>query len=142
MGDLHAEEAGECGEARWLARNKCIDAAPLESHQRLHSLEGNKFAAAHDGNAVADALHFADEVATEEDGTASCSALQEQLLQRTLHQRIETLGRLIENQQLRVSLKCLHHADLLAHAAAVVAHRSLQDRIGEFERLHDAMAEE
>ena len=81
-------------------------------------------------------------MAAKEDGASSGDALQEQLLQRTLHQRVETLGWLIKNQQLRVGLKRLHHADLLAHAAAVVAHRSLQDRIGELERLHDPMAKE
>ena len=81
-------------------------------------------------------------MAAEEDGAAGGDALKEQLLQRTLHQRVETLGRLIKNQQLWIGLKRLHHADLLAHAAAVVAHRSLQDRIGELERLHHAMAKE
>ena len=81
-------------------------------------------------------------MAAEEDGAASSNALKEQLLERALHQWIKTFGRLIKNQQLRVGLQRLYDADLLAHAAAVVAHRSLQDRIGELERLHHAMAQE
>ena len=81
-------------------------------------------------------------MAAKEDGAAGGDPLKEQLLQRSLHQRVKSFGGLIENEQLGICLERLHHADLLAHAAAVVAHRSLQDRIGELERLHHAMAQE
>ena len=63
-------------------------------------------------------------------------------MQRSLHQWVETFGRLIEYEEFGIGLQRLHHADLLAHAAAVVAHWSIQDRVGELKRLHHAMAEE
>ena len=81
-------------------------------------------------------------MAAKEDGAAGGDALQEQLLQRPLHQRVKSFGGLIKNEELWICLQRLYDTDLLAHAAAVVAHRSLQDRIGELERLHHAMAQE
>ena len=78
-------------------------------------------------------------MAAEEDGATESDALEQQLLQRSLHQRVEAFGGFVEDQQLWIRLHRLDHADLLAHAAAVVAHGSLQDAVAEFERLHDAV---
>ena len=45
-----------------------------------------------------------------------------------LHERVEALGRLVEDRELRVVLEGLDDADLLAHAARVVANLPAQDR--------------
>ena len=54
-------------------------------------------------------------------------------IEGVLHERIEPLGRLVEDRQLRVVLERLHHADLLPHPAGVVAHLSLEDRCRQLE---------
>ena len=48
------------------------------------------------------------------------------VVERALHQRIEAFGRLVEDGQLGIVLQRLDDADLLAHAARVVAHRPSQ----------------
>ena len=52
----------------------------------------------------------------------------EDAVEGVLHQRIEPFGRLVEDRELGVVLERLDDADLLAHAARVVAHLSPQDR--------------
>ncbi len=81
-------------------------------------------------------------MAAEEDGAAEPNALKEQLLKRSLHQWVEALRWFVENQEFRIRLHCLNDANLLAHATAVVAHRSLQDGVAQLKRLHDAMPKE
>ena len=41
----------------------------------------------------------------------------EDFVERTLHERVEPLGRLVENRKLRIVLERLDDADLLTHAA-------------------------
>ena len=55
------------------------------------------------------------------------------VVERPLHERVEALGRLVEDGQLRVVLERLDDADLLAHAARVVADRPAQRRVVELE---------
>ena len=52
--------------------------------------------------------------------------LVEEIVEGPLHERVEALGRLVEDGQLGIVLECLDDADLLAHAARVVAHRPSQ----------------
>ena len=52
----------------------------------------------------------------------------EDLVERPLHQRVEALRRLVEDRQLGIVLQRLDDADLLAHAARVVADEPLQRR--------------
>nr|WP_314251706.1 hypothetical protein [Streptomyces sp. DSM 40907] len=49
--------------------------------------------------------------------------LLHQLEERLLHQRVQPLGRLVQDHQLRIVLQRLHQAQLLLHAARVPAHR-------------------
>ena len=51
-------------------------------------------------------------------------ALAHELVERLLHDRVEALGRLVEHEQLGVVLDGLDDAELLAHPARVLAHRS------------------
>ena len=81
-------------------------------------------------------------MAAEEDGASKCNALKEQLLKRSLHQWVKAFRWFVEDQEFRIRLHCLNDANLLAHATAVVAHRSLQDGVAQLKRLHDAMPQE
>ena len=58
----------------------------------------------------------------------AAAPLVEEVVERALHERVEALGRLVEDGQLRVVLERLDDADLLAHAARVVADRPLEVR--------------
>src|SRR5205085_1110806 len=62
----------------------------------------------------------------EEDGASRSSHVLEDPVESVLHQRIEALGWLVEDRELRVVLEGLDHTQLLAHAARVVADASLQ----------------
>ena len=57
-----------------------------------------------------------------------------------LHQRVEAFGRLVQHRQVRVVLEGLDHAQLLAHAARVVAHLALQDGGGHLQPLAQRLA--
>ena len=50
----------------------------------------------------------------------------EDVVERVLHQRVEAFGRFVEDRQLGIVLEGLDDADLLAHAARVVADRPAQ----------------
>ena len=79
-----------------------------------------------DRDAVADALDLGEHVGREEDRPSVGLERIEDLVERALHQRIEALGRLVENRQLGIVLQRLDDADLLAHAARVIADQPLQ----------------
>ena len=79
-----------------------------------------------DRDAIADALHLRENVRREEDGPAFGLEGVEDLVERPLHQRVEAFGRLVEDRQLGIVLKRLDDADLLAHAARVVADEPFQ----------------
>lgn len=54
--------------------------------------------------------------------------LLHQLEERFLDQRVQPLGRLVQDRQLGIVLQRLHQAQFLLHAARVPAHRAPQDR--------------
>ena len=94
----HARHAVEAG------------AGPVEAHlhvalaprqQGRDVLERHQPALADDRHAVADALHLGQDVRREEDRPAGRPQVVEDLVERALHERIEALGRLVEDRQLR-----------------------------------------
>ena len=99
---------------------------PREQRRRL--LQGDQPSLPDDRDAVADALHLGEDVRRKEDGPAFGLEPVEDLVERALHQRVEALGRLVENRQLGIVLQRLDDADLLAHAARVVADKPLERR--------------
>ena len=93
--------------------------------QRGHVLQGDQPALPDDRHAIADALHLGQDVRREEDRPAGLPQLVEHVVERALHERVEPLGRLVEDRQLGIVLERLDDADLLAHAARVVANQPL-----------------
>ena len=71
----------------------------------------------------------------EEDRPTGAPQVVEDAVERPLHQRIEALCGLVEDRELRVVLERLDDAQLLAHAARVVADGPPEGRGGELEPL-------
>src|ERR1017187_3279136 len=67
----------------------------------------------------------------------NCRALafhvREQLVKRFLHERVKTLGRLVQNQQRRVGLQSLDKPQFTLHAGAVFAHTPPQVAARQFQ---------
>ena len=80
-------------------------------------MDGHQVAGADDRHAVAEALDLRQHVRAEEDGPALAPQVVEDPVERVLHERIETLGRLVQDRELGVVLQRLDDADLLAHPA-------------------------
>ena len=97
--------------------------------ERADLLERHEPAVADDRDAVADPLDLREDVRREEDRAALRPQLVEDRVERPLHERVEALGRLVEDRQLRVVLERLDDPELLAHPPGVVA-----DRPGEVRR--------
>ena len=68
-------------------------------------------------------------------------AVVEDLVEGALHERVEALGRLVEDGQLRVVLEGLDDADLLAHATRVVADLAPQVPVAELQPLDELGAQ-
>ena len=102
--------------------------APVE--QLVHVGQRDDLAGAHDRHAVAQPLHLGQDVRREEDRATGLAPLVEQVVEGALHQWVEALGGLVEDGQLGIVLQGLDDADLLAHAARVVAHRPLERPAG------------
>src|SRR5260370_32040932 len=72
-------------------------------------------------DSIAYALDLREYMRRHEDRLAAPLRIGEHLIERLLHQRIESLGRLVENQEPRVGLKRLYDSEFAIHAGAVLA---------------------
>ena len=96
-------------------------------------LERDEPAGPDDRDPVADPLDLGQDVRAEEDRPAGRAKLVEDVVEGALHERVEALGRLVEDGQLGVVLEGLDDADLLAHPARVVADRPAERLLGQLE---------
>ena len=78
-------------------------------------------AAADDGHAVGQRLDLTEDVARQQDGAALLAPLAHDLLERLLHERVETGTRLVEHKQIDVGGQGGDEGDLLSVALRVVA---------------------
>ena len=118
-----------------------LDVAAAAAEQLGHVGQSHDLAGAHDGHPVAQPLHLGQDVGREEDGSPGLAPLVEQVVEGALHQRVQALGRLVEDGQLWVVLERLDDADLLAHAAGVVAHRPLERPAGQLQPVDQLRAQ-
>ena len=109
--------------------------------ERLHGRQRDQPATADDGHPVAHPLHLGQHVGREEHRPARLSPLVEQRQEGVLHERVEPLGRFVQDGQLGVVLERLDDADLLAHAPGVVADGTLEVRVGELQALDERRPE-
>ena len=91
--------------------------------ERAHVLDRDEAAGPDDGDPVAHPLDLGQDVGAEEHRAPGRLQPVEHVVERALHERVQALGRLVEDRELRVVLERLDDPDLLAHPAAVVADR-------------------
>ena len=96
-------------------------------------------ALADDAHPVAQALHFAQDVRGEEDGHAAGIFFADQVEELALHQRIESAGGFIQEEQLGAVQQPLHDADLLLVAVGEVADAPVQFQFHRFRQLVHAL---
>ena len=84
---------------------------------------------------VAHAIHFGKHVRRHEHRSAALFHVHQEFVEGLLHQRIEPLGRLVQDQEQRVGLKRLNQSELALHAGAVFAQAAAQVAVGEFQAL-------
>ncbi len=72
------------------------------ARKRLDRVGHDQLALADDRDAVGDPLHLVERVGRQQHGAPLVDRLAQQLLELGLHQRVETGGRLVEDEQLRV----------------------------------------
>ena len=77
-------------------------------------------------DAIAHALDLRQHVGRQEHGAPVATHVVEQGIQRLLHHRVETLGRLVEDDERRVVLERLDEAELALHPGAVLAQLTRQ----------------
>ncbi len=106
------------------------DAPPAAGEQLADVVERHQATGADDRDAIADPLNLGEHMAREEDRVPLVPEVLEDAVEGVLHQRVEPLGRLIQDGELRIVLERLDHADLLAHPTRVVTHLALQDAAG------------
>ena len=85
-----------------------------------HAGEEDHFAFAQERDPVANTLDFGQHMGGHEDGRAAAFDVREQAVERLLHERIEALGGLVQNQQGRVRLEGLDDSQFALHAGAVL----------------------
>ena len=77
-------------------------------------------------DAVADSLDFRQNVRRHENSAPAIARLGQQIIERFLHEGIETLRGFVQDQQRRVGLKRLDQAELPLHASAVLPQLSAE----------------
>ena len=98
--------------------------APLEKLRDF--FHGDELTAPDDRHAVAHPLDFGEHVRGKEDRAALLFQRVENVVERTLHQRVEPLARLVEDRELGFVLKRLDDPDFLTHPPGVVADKASQ----------------
>src|SRR6185503_3503104 len=93
------------GAQRDLAREAQLDLMVGEIAERLDPVDLDQDAVADDRDAVARLLDLAEDVAREEHGPTLGLRLADDLEERLLDERIETRGRLVEDEQVRPMLE-------------------------------------
>ena len=121
VGDADIGHAGHAVERRRRPVEPHLDVALAARQQGRDVLERDEPAVPDDRHAIAHALDLGQDVRREEDRPAGPPQVLEDRVEGVLHERVEALGRLVEDRQLRVVLERLDDAELLAHPARVVA---------------------
>jgi hypothetical protein len=121
VADLDAGYSRDVVEARRRSVQAHVDDALVAGQQAGDVFQRDEPTSADDRHAIAHALHLRQHVGREKDRPARRLERVEDVIEGPLHQRVETFGRFVEDGQFRIVLERLHDADLLAHAARVVA---------------------
>ena len=85
--------------------------------QRVQRLVRHDFSIPYDRNPIAKPFHFAQRVTRKEHGVSLGDTLPEHIREYVLHQRVETAGRFVEDQQSRLMREGQYQTQLLLHAA-------------------------
>ncbi len=121
----HAGDALERGR-RHRPREHHLDLAHRAAHELGDVLDGDELTLAHEGHAVAHALHLRQHVGAEEDGLTGLAGLVQQAVELVLDERVEAGGGLVEDQQFRPVHERLDEADLTPVPGAEVGHLALE----------------
>jgi hypothetical protein len=84
----------------------------------------NQPPATDDRHTLAGPLHLRQDMAGQKHGPARLAGLADQGEEGLLDQRVQPLGRLVQDHHRRVMLQRLHKPDLLPHAVGVLRHRT------------------
>src|SRR2546422_2407210 len=98
------------------------DVVPCPVAEGGQRLVGYDFAGADDHHTIAQLLDFAEGMAGEEHGVPGGGELTQKVMQRLLHERVQSTGRLIKYKQTRRVSQRKNQAQFLPHAAGHVAH--------------------
>ena len=127
------ERVAARSEERLLERLRAV--ARLELVGRL---EAEQLAVVEDPDAVGEGLGLGEVVRAEQDGRVVLGAhLADELLHLLLRARVETRGRLVQQQQDRRGQQGARERDLLLHAARQALHRVAAAVVGETDPLED-----
>ncbi len=124
----HAGDAGDALEGRRRDRfgEHDLDLAHGLAHELGDVLHGDELALAHEGDAVAHALHLRQHVRGEEHGLAGVADLVQQVVELVLDERVEARGGLVQDQQLGPVHERLDEADLAPVAGGEIGHLALE----------------
>ena len=96
---------------------------------------GDDLAVADDDDLVGDALDLVEQVRAEQHGAALVGVAAQQVAHPADAGRVETVGRLVEDEHLGVAEQRVGDAEPLAHAEGVVAHPAVRLLLGEADEL-------
>src|SRR5262249_7157418 len=90
------------------------------STQLIERAARDQPALVNDRRVAAEALHVIHQMRREEDGGAAAGQLVHQVEEQTRRLHIEAIGRLVQDQELRLVQQREQQAELLLHAARVI----------------------
>jgi hypothetical protein len=115
-------DAGQVGQLRRGPGERDLDGLGAEVAQLAQAALLDHTAVAQDADPIAHRLDLAEDVRGEEDRLAALLGLAHRLAERDLHQRIQSAGRLVEDQQIGTAGERADQLDLLAIALRQRAH--------------------
>jgi len=117
----HLVHPGQLGEALRGNRQLGLDVGARQVAQLRQGSGLDGVAVLDDADTVAEGLHLGEDVAGEQDGAPMLPLGLDAVVEDLLHQRIQTRGRLIEDEQLHVGGQRRDERDLLSVALGVGA---------------------
>src|SRR5665647_893176 len=112
-------DAGQVGQAEPAAHGR-LDAVAADRAQLGHGTDAQHPAGPDQADPVADEFHLGQHIGRQEDGGARRDRLLDERPELPLHERVETQGRFVEDEQVRLVHEGLHQADLLLVAVREV----------------------
>src|SRR5258706_443791 len=99
--------------------------SPMRAIPAPHSSIGRqlRLSVSKDGNPLADSLHLAQNVRRQENRTALLLRFEHQPVEYLLHKRVQPIGRLVQNEQVRLVHQRDNKAEFAPVATRQAAHR-------------------